>query len=280
VGELVDDLVDQGGGDIQAGLAVPFPTVVIAEMLGVDTDQRADFRRWSEHMVRGVFEPPGDVDADAVTSSAQQMLEWIDGVVAERDGAAGDDLVSVLLRAELEGGALTHDELRNFVLTLLIAGSITTAYLIGSAVGTLLEHPELQRRARRDHATIAGIVEETLRFETPTQLAFRTTAHAIEVAGIDIPSGATVIPLIGSANRDPEVFTEPDRFDPDRDLARHLGFGHGVHFCLGAALARQEATTAIQELLARSSWLESAGPMERVTSIVFRGPNRLPVRVS
>ena len=220
------------------------------------------------------------MDADAVTSSAQQMLEWIDGVVAERDGTDGDDLVSVLLRAELEGGALTHDELRNFVLTLLIAGSITTAYLIGSAVGTLLEHPELQRRARRDHATIASIVEESLRYETPTQLMFRTTAHAVEVAGIDIPSGATVIPLIGSANRDPEVFTEPDRFDPDRDLARHLGFGHGIHFCLGAALARQEATTAIQELIARSTWLESAGPMERVTSIVFRGPSRLPVHVS
>ncbi len=150
VGDLVDDLVDQGGGDIQADLAVPFPTVIIAEMLGVETDQRADFRRWSEHIVQGVFEPTSEVDADAVMSSTQQMLEWTDGVVAERDGTDGDDLVSVLLRAELEGGALTHEELRNFVLTLLIAGSITTAYLIGSTVGTLLEHPELQRRARRD----------------------------------------------------------------------------------------------------------------------------------
>ncbi len=129
-------------------------------------------------------------------------------------------------------------------------------------------------------AAIANIVEESLRYETPTQLMFRTTAHAVDVAGIDIPSRATVIPLLGSANRDPEVFTEPDRFDPDRDLARHLGFGHGIHFCLGAALARQEATTAIQELMARSTWLESAGPMERVTSIVFRGPSRLPVHVS
>jgi cytochrome P450 len=279
-GELVDRLVEQGGGDLQAGLAVPFPTVIIAEILGVASDQRDDFRQWSEHMVQGVFEPTSAIDTAAIAASGRQMMDWLDAVIAEREGTEGDDLISVLLRAELEGGALTHEELRGFVPTLLVAGSITTAYLIGTAVGVLLDRPELQERARRDPATVAGIVEESLRYDTPTQLMFRTATDAVEVAGIAIPARATVLPLVGSANRDPLVFEDPDRFDPDRDLARHVAFGHGVHFCLGAALARQEATVAIQELVARSTRLEPAGDIERVASIVFRGPSRLPVRVS
>ena len=280
VGELVDRLVERGGGDLQASVAVPFPTVIIAEILGVASDQRDDFRRWSEHMVQGVFEPTNSVDPDAIAASGRQMMDWIDAVIAEREGTDGDDLVSVMLRAELEGGALTHVELRGFVLTLLVAGSITTAYLIGTAVGALLEHPELQDRARRDPATVANVIEESLRYDTPTQLMFRTATDAVEVAGTKIPAGATVLPLIGSANRDPLVFVDPDRFDPDRDRGTHMAFGHGVHFCLGAALARLEAATAVQELVARSTWLEPAGESERVTSLVFRGPSRLPVRVS
>ena len=280
VGELVDRLVERGGGDLQASVAVPFPTVIIAEILGVASDQRDDFRHWSEHMVQGVFEPTNSVDPDAIAASGRQMMDWIDAVIAEREGTDGDDLVSVMLRAELEGGALTHVELRGFVLTLLVAGSITTAYLIGTAMGALLEHPELQDRARRDPATIANVIEESLRYDTPTQLMFRTATDTVEVAGTKIPAGATVLPLIGSANRDPLVFVDPDRFDPDRDLGTHMAFGHGVHFCLGAALARLEATTAVQELVARSTWLEPAGESERVTSLVFRGPSSLPVRVS
>jgi cytochrome P450 len=279
-GSFVGRLIEQENGDLQAGLAVPFPTVVIAEILGVASDQRDEFRQWSEHMVQAVFEPTKTVDPEQIARSGERMGEWLDEVVAERKGTAGDDLISVLLRAELEGGALTHDELRVFVFTLLVAGSITTAYLIGNAVGSLLEYPGLEIRARRDPAEVAGIVEESLRHDAPTQLMFRTANEAVDVAGTTIPSGATVVALIGSANRDPFVFPDPDRFDPDRDLMAHMTFGHGVHFCLGAALARLEAATAIRELLERSTRLEPGGDRDDVTSLVFRGPARLPLRIS
>ena len=140
---LVDDLVDREVGDLQAGLAVPLPTIVIAEMLGVATEQRDDFRRWSEHMVSAVFEPLGASEQAEVARSGEQMGDWLDAVIAARAGAPGDDLISVLLRAEAEGGALTHDELHVFVFTLLVAGSITTAYLIGNATHILARDPAI-----------------------------------------------------------------------------------------------------------------------------------------
>jgi cytochrome P450 len=131
--DFVEPLVAGGTGDLQAGLAVPFPISVIAALLGVDPDRRDDFRRWSEQMVIAVFEPSSAHEQGEIASSNEQMGEWIEAVIAERTGQLGDDLVSVLLRAELEGGALSAEELRVFVITLLVAGSITTAYLIGSA---------------------------------------------------------------------------------------------------------------------------------------------------
>jgi cytochrome P450 len=277
---LLAGLSARGGGDLQRDLAVPFPTIVIAELLGVAPEQRDDFRRWSEHMVQGVFEPTSAVDPQLIAESGRRMGDWLDTLIAERHGSTGDDLVSVLLRAELEGGAMTHDELRGFVFTLLVAGSITTAYLIGNAVGRLLDAPELAARARHDAALVRRIVEESLRHDAPTQLMFRTATTDVEIAGTTIPRRSIVAALLGSANRDPSVFADPDRFDPDRDTGAHLAVGHGVHFCLGAALARLEASTAISELLARAGRLERAGPVERVESLVFRGPTELPIRMS
>jgi cytochrome P450 len=267
-----------GGGDLQAEFSVPFPTTVIAALLGVDPDGRDDFRRWSEHMVFAVFEPATAEQQAEIVRNAEEMGNWLDEVVAAREGRLGDDLISVLLRAELEGGALTHEELRGFVFTLLVAGSITTAYLIGSAVEHLVAAPELEARARRDSDVIGRLVEETLRFESPVQLMFRTATEPVEIAGVTLPRGATVLPIIGSANRDEAVFPSADRFDPDRDTSEHIAFGHGVHFCLGAALARLEARVAIEELLAQAPRMALAGESERVSSVVFRGPTTLPLQ--
>ena len=275
--EFIEKLVVQGGGDLQAAVAVPYATAVIAALLCVDPDQRDEFRTWSEHMVLAVFEPDATDRLDDIAQSSEQMGRWLDGVIEERSSGLGDDLISVLLRAEAEGGALTPAELRTFVFTLLVAGSITTAYLIGSAVVALLRDPATLGRARADQSYVAGVVEETLRFEAPTQMMFRTATAPVEIAGTEIPSDATVLPLIGSANRDERVFREPDRFDPTRDGRDHLTFGHGLHFCLGAALARMEARIALEELLARVPRIEHAGEAERVTSLVFRGPMRLPL---
>jgi cytochrome P450 len=275
---FVTDLVAREVGDLQAGLAVPLPTIVIAEMLGVATEQRDEFRRWSEDMVRGVFEPLGPSEQAEVARSGEQMGDWLDAVIAARAGRSGDDLISVLLRAEAEGGALTHDELRVFVFTLLVAGSITTAYLIGTNALLLAGRPALFRSVRGDRSRIPAIVEESLRHDAPVQMMFRTATADVEIAGTTIPRGATVAALLGSANRDELVFADPDRFDPARDASEHVAFGHGVHFCLGAALARLEARVVLEELVACAPRLEPAGPAQRVASLVFRGPTRLPLR--
>jgi len=274
----LDDLVARGTGDLIAGFAVPFPTVVIAAILGVDPARRDDFRRWSEHMVLAVFEPTTAEQREAVLVSGAELGEYLDAVFAERAGSTDDDMVSVLLRAELEGGALTREELGVFVATLLVAGSITTAYLIGNAVTQLVEDPALQSAVRADPALVSGIVEEALRHESPVQMMFRTATSDIDLAGSTIPAGATVLPLIGSANRDERVFAHPDRFDHNRPAGEALAFGHGVHHCLGAALARLEANVALEELLRGTAFLSPAGAIERITSLVFRGPTALPLQ--
>ncbi len=275
---FIDPLVAAGAGDLQAGLAVPFPTTVIAQLLGVAVERRDDFRRWSEWMVRGVFEP---LDADQqrdVANAGREMGEYLAGIIDERGHGRADDLISVLLDAEPEGGALTPQELEVFVFTLLVAGSITTAYLIGRAAQLLSTDPPLLASTRADRSRIPALVEETLRYETPVQLMFRTATTDVDCADTTIPKGSTVVALLGSANRDPAIFNHPDRFDPDRGSTEHLSFGHGAHFCLGAALARLEARVALEELLAQTAVLEPAGDAERVASMVFRGPTILPLR--
>ncbi|HEX4980081.1 MAG TPA: cytochrome P450 [Ilumatobacteraceae bacterium] len=273
----LDRLVERGAGDLQADFAVPFPTVVIATMLGVDPELRDEFRRWAEHMILAVFEPDAADRADEIGQSGEQMDEWLDSVIAERAGRDGDDLISMLLRAELEGGALSHEELRVFVFTLLVAGSITTAYLIGNAANTLARTPQLAARARADRALIPPLVEESLRHDAPAQMMFRTATRNVELAGSVVPKGATVVALLGSANRDHTVFVDPDAFRIERDNRDNLAFGHGAHYCLGAALARLEARVALEQLLAHASHFEPAGEGDRVSSLVFRGPTHLPM---
>ena len=203
-----------------AGFAVPFPTVVIAEILGVDPARRADFRRWSEHMVLAVFEPMSPEQRDAVLVSGNEMGTYLDVVFAERLGSTEEDMVSLLLRAELEGGALTRQELGVFVATLLVAGSITTAYLIGSAVMQLAQEPRLLGAVRADPTLVGAVVEETLRHQSPIQMMFRTATSDIDIAGTTIPNNATVLALLGSANRDEQMFTNPDSFDIRRPVRR------------------------------------------------------------
>jgi cytochrome P450 len=275
---FIEPLVAAGSGDLQAGLAVPFPTTVIAQLLGVQIERRDDFRRWSEWMVRGVFEPLDEHQQRDVANAGDEMGNYLTSIIDERGDGRGDDLISVLLDAEPEGGALTPQELEVFVFTLLVAGSITTAYLIGRAAQVFAADRELLASTRTDPSRVPMIIEEALRYDTPVQLMFRTATIDVDIAGVTIPSRSTLIALLGSANRDPLMFEDPDRFDPTRARIEHLSFGHGVHFCLGAALARMEARVALEELLARATTLEPDGEAERVSSIVFRGPTSLPLR--
>ena len=275
---LLAPLVARGEGDLMAEFAAPFPTIVIAEILGVDPARRAEFRRWSEHMVMAVFEPMTAEQRETVAQSGSEMGDYLDTVIEERAARPDDDMISLLLRAELEGGALSRQELEVFVFTLLVAGSITTAYLIGNAVMQLVQEPVLLAGVRANPELVGAVAEESLRHESPVQLMFRTATCDIELAGTTIPAGATVLPLLGAANRDERVFPDPDRFDEHRAAGGTLAFGHGVHYCLGAALARLEAKVALEELLRATDGFEPAGSMERITSLVFRGPTVLPLR--
>ena len=273
--ELLHPLIGHESFDLQAGFAVPLPTMVIAEMLGFPSEHRDEFRRWSEDMVRAVFEPIDDAQQAQVVRSGEQMAAWLDSVIKVRGKRPGDDLVSVLMQAETASGALTPEELQVFVFTLLVAGSITTAYLIGSAVQLLATDSTLVDRLASGHG-MREFVEETIRFEAPTQMMFRTAMADSELSGQRIPTGSTIMALIGSANRDGQVFHDADQFVPGRERgAEHLTFGHGIHHCLGAALARLETTTALEELLKHVPRIDVVDKVEYVSSLVFRGPTRL-----
>ena len=274
--ELVEPLHEAGECDLVDDFAVPLPVRVIAEMLGVDPERRDDFKRWADAAMAGVFDPVDAVEADVVGSALVEMVDYIEGVIEERRRRPGPDLISVLVRAEGELGVLTPTEVKNFVFTLLVAGSVTTTHLISNLFVALLDHPEQLARVAADSALVPGAVEETLRYLSPVQMLWRTATADVELAGTNIPQGATVAPLFASANRDETVFPEADRFDLERNPKEHLAFGNGVHFCLGAALARLEARVALEALLAGGRLPVLAG--EQVSwpsSLVFRGPRRL-----
>jgi cytochrome P450 len=190
----------------------------------------------------------------------------------------GDNLVSDLVRAEEENQTLTADEVLTMAVFLLLAGNETTTNLIGSAVVALLEHPQQLAQVRANPALIPQAVEETLRYESPIQLIPRQTTQDVEIAGTAIPAGSLVLPLIGSANRDERIFPDPDRFDITRDTEGHIAFSFGIHYCLGAQLARLEGRIALQALLARFSHLARRDDhVTLVESAFVRGPKTLPL---
>jgi cytochrome P450 len=271
---LADAFAERDAVELIEHFAAPLPVIVISELLGVDPARRHDFRRWSEWMVFAVFEAADEAQAAEILRSGEEMGEWCDEVVEQRHRAPGTDLISTLVRAEADE-VLTPAEVRIFVFTLMVAGSITTTHLMANMMRAAIANAEAVAAVRERPELAASFVEESLRFDAPVQLMLRTAARDVEVAGVTIPAGATVAPLIGSANRDEAVFADPDRFDVRRDAREHLAFGHGVHFCLGAALARLEARVAFEELLARIEAPRLAGDVEFVESVVFRGPQRL-----
>jgi len=264
--------------DLVAALAAPLPNRVIGRLLGVDEAGLDDFGRWAEAMVRAVFEPDGIDDGDALQGSLDEMNNWLDDAIDGHSGSSGTDLISVLMRAE-DDEVLTEPEMRTFVFTLLVAGSFTTQHLISNTVLALLDHPD-QLRMLIDNPTRTGeCVEEGLRFDAPAQWMLRTATRDVRLAGATIPAESTVIGLIGSANRDDTVFPDPDHFLLERDTGDHLSFGHGLHHCLGAALARLEAQISLQKLFESSRDIRAAGPVIRLDSFAFRGLRELPLEI-
>jgi cytochrome P450 len=274
--ELLAPVLRRGEFDLIADLAVPLPVTIIAEILGVDPARHEDFKRWSDNTLveRSTLSPEERVRSRAETDAFQTYLE---AVIAERRVRPRGDLISVLVQAHGQEKAISADEVVAFVGLLLIAGNETTTNLIGNAILALLEHPDQLTLLRNNPSLLPNAVEEALRYDTPTQLLFRTATCDVELAGMTIPKGATVVPIFASANRDECKFPEPDRFDVRRDARGHLAFGHGIHFCLGAPLARLEARIALEAVLRLPGLHRTDERVEQVSSFFMRGAKRLPL---
>jgi cytochrome P450 len=265
--------------DVVHELAVPLPVTVIAEMLGVETERMRDFKRWTDTVIEGSTGAGRATPfAKPFVDSMISLIGYLRGAIQRRREAPGDDLISALL-AEAPGGTRLSDvELVLFVQLLLVAGNETTTNLIGNAVQALLDHRDQLALVAADPSLVPALVEETLRFDAPVQMVFRTATADHELAGVRIPKGATLALLLGSANRDESRFPDPDVFDVTREPRGHLGFGFGEHFCLGAALARLEARVALEALVPELMRLERTGARETIDSFLVRGPKRLELR--
>jgi len=268
-----------GGFDLIDALAFPLPIAVICYLLGVPAEDQAQFRAWGEE-VAATLEPQLAATAQAQTRAAEVALTgYLRDLVRERRANPDDTILSALIAAEEEGDRLTSDELVSTALLLLIAGFETTVNLIGNGTVALLNDSGSWDRLRQDPALIPAAVEEMLRYDSPVQLTSRIATEDIEVGGRVIAAGRAVLVSIGGANRDPEVFEQPDEFRIDRpDPGRHLSFSLGMHHCLGASLARLEARIAFEELTRRYPALELAAPPTRRSLLILRGYESVPVR--
>ena len=272
------DEVDPSGFDLMEAVAVPLPVIVIAEMLGVPPEDRARFRVWSNQRAR-LLEPTISPRERAAGAEAGEALdEYFVPIIQTRRAEPESDIVSALAQAEEEGDVLTEREMLNMLRLLLVAGNETTTNLIGNGMLALLRNPEELERLRTDPTLIPSAVEELLRFDSPVQTDFRGALEDCEVNGAPVRRGDNIVLLIGSANRDPEAFEEPDRLDVGRSGSSHISFGRGVHHCIGAPLARLEGRIVLEVLLERYSSMRllDERPAYR-GGVVLRGLESLPV---
>ncbi|MFE3638410.1 cytochrome P450 [Streptomyces cellostaticus] len=273
--DLLDEMLPRGRADLIEALAYPLPLTVICELLGVPDMDRAEFRRISTEVVAPTS---ADTEYDAVLALARYLRDLIED---KRRAGPTDDLLSDLIRTTAEDGdRLSSRELGGMAYLLLIAGHETTVDLIGNGVHALLTHPDQLGALRADMGLLDGAVEEMLRFEGPVETGtYRYAAESLEIAGTVIEKGQSVMIGLTAAGRDGDRFAEPDRFDIRRDARGHLAFGHGVHYCLGAPLARLEGGIAIGTLLRRAPGLALDGsPGEWLPGMLMRGMRALPVR--
>ncbi len=281
--QAVDDLLDKvapsGGMDIIADLANPLPGIVIAEMLGVPKADQPRFKEWANAYARFLGTLGDNPDLrDAANRAVIELSDYIREVAQQRRVEPRDDLITALVQAEDEGERLSHDELVATCFLLLFAGNETTTNLIGNGVLTLLRNPNALALLHEQPTLIRTAIEEFLRWESPVQFTDRAVIEDVEIGGEQIYAGQSVRTILGAANRDPAQFEHPETFDITRRPNRHIAFAHGIHFCLGAPLARAEGQIAINSLVQRFPTLAPADDrVEWQRNHVFRALKTLPV---
>ncbi|MGH3612279.1 MAG: cytochrome P450 family protein [Pseudonocardia sp.] len=276
---LLDDMAVAGAGgatvDLVSAFGYPLPITVISELLGVPTRRQDDFREWSAVVVNGSMFP-----AETFGLAATEMVGYVRELITEKRAAPADDLLSALIAVREGGDRLSEDELSSMVFLLLVAGHETTVNLICGGMHALLTHPEQLQLLRSAPDRLPAAIEELLRFDGPLQAAIPSvTAAPVQVGDVTIPAGEVVLPALLAANRDPKQFSDPGRLDLTRPPAQHLAFGHGIHHCLGAPLARLEGRVALGSLIDRFPQLRLAvaGEVARTPGLIINGLAALPV---
>jgi len=267
--------------DLIASLAYPLPVRIICSLLGVPEADEATFSEWSRALARSL-DPSvlRTAELDATIAEAEcDLAGYLEGLLSFRRTAPGDDLLSALLAVEADGDRISPNEVVDLALLLLVAGHETTVNLIGNGVLALLGAPDQLNLLRRSPELVSGAVDELLRYDSPVQMTQRVATEDLDLAGHHVAAGDEILLVLGAANRDPSIFTEPHRLDVTRDARRHVAFGGGIHHCLGASLARLEGQVALSAVVARFSRLELAGCPIRRPTFTLRGLESLPVVV-
>ncbi|MDR3573307.1 MAG: cytochrome P450 [Anaerolineaceae bacterium] len=279
VDEYLDKVMPLGRMDVIQDLGYPLPTIVIAELLGIPTEDRQKFKIWSDWIVQNTANTE-EINPEIMhTNHVLEMSTYFIEMIQRRQDHPGEDLISRLMQASIDQERLSMSELLGFCTLLLIAGNETTTNLIGNALLSFCEHPQLWQRLRQNPELAPQAIEEVLRYRSPVQAMFRYNKSDIQLDGQTIPAGSRLIAWIGSANHDETQFEAPEEFDIDRNPNKHIAFGHGVHYCLGAPLARLEARIALNEMLKRFSKLtQAAYPVpKRLPSLIVYGLDSLPI---
>ncbi|MBT2506996.1 cytochrome P450 [Streptomyces sp. ISL-98] len=278
IARVTDELLDQWPFDERfdfvAGLAVPLPVIVICELLGVPESDRPDVQRWSGELF-AAGKP------DVIDAASHSMADYMTGLIAAKRLHPGGSLLDRLISARDGDDHLSEEELVSLAVLLLVAGHETTTNFLGNAALALLQRPTELDHLRKNPDDIPAVLDELLRFDSPVSTAtFRFTTEAVTLGGTDIPAGVPVLVALGAANRDPERFPSPDLLDLDRDATAHLSFGHGIHRCVGAPLAKAEAEIALRAVLIRFPGIRLAAPPDRLDwrrTRLVRGLASLPV---
>ncbi|MDA0811328.1 MAG: cytochrome P450 [Verrucomicrobia bacterium] len=276
---LLDSVKEKGEMDLMLHYASPLPLIVIAELLGVPAEDRERLRRWTIDIVPAIDFSPSREALMKATQGCKELMDYLRSIIIERrKGPPKEDLISALIEAEEQNDRLNEEELISMCALLLGAGHETTVNLIGNGSYALLRHPDQLALLREVPECVETAVEELLRYDSPVQMAFREVAEPVEIGGKLLRKGEQVINLLGSANRDPDAYPEPDRLDLRRTGPRHAAFGMGIHFCLGSHLARLEARAAFRSLAVKMPNLAlQPVPIKRREGTNFRGLETLQV---